>query len=77
MNPRSKKYYETKTDDNGDKKGSANKEGYNEQNDKNVKQSPENPAPTTAQDKPNADDSTATQDDTGGGNDSGKRSDEI
>jgi hypothetical protein len=76
MNPRTKKYYETKNADNGDKKGSVNKEGYNEENPKNMKKSPkENPAPPKLQDKPNADES-ATQDDTGGGNDSGKRSDE-
>jgi hypothetical protein len=77
MNPRSKKYYETKSADDGDKKGSVNKEGYNEQNQKNIKQQPkENPAPSREQDKPNSDSNTATQDDTGGGNDSGKRSDE-
>ena len=78
MNPRSKKYYENKSADNGDKKGSVNKEGYNEQTQKSAKQpSKENPAPSKTQDKPNSDSSRANQDDTGGGNDSGKRSDDL
>ncbi len=76
MNTRSKRYYESRKADNGDKKGSVSEAGYNEQNPKTVKQSPkENPAPSKTQDLPQ-EDSKASQDDTGGGNDSGQRSDD-
>ena len=76
MNTRSKKYYENRKADNGDKKGSVSEAGYNEQNAKPVDQSTKkNPAPSKTQDHPN-EDSRAAQDDTGGGNDSGQRSDD-
>ena len=76
MNTRSKKYYESRKADNGDKKGSVTNAGYNEQNEKTTKQSPKkNPAPPKTQDHPK-EDALASQDDTGGGNDSGKRSDD-
>lgn len=75
MNPRSRKYYENRTNDKGDTKGSVTKAGYNEQNVQQIKEK-ENPAPPKQQDKPSSDNNRANQDDTGGGNDSGKRSDE-
>ena len=76
MNPRSKKYYESRKADNGDKKGSVSIAGYNEQHQKTTMQSPKkNPAPPKTQDQPK-EDTLASQDDTGGGNDSGKRSDD-
>jgi len=66
MNSRSKKYYESRKAEKGDKKGSATNAGYDEQNEKTVKQPKQNPAP------PKKQNSRAAQDDTGGGNDSGK-----
>ncbi len=73
MNPRSKKYYESRKSQQGDKKGSVSEAGYNEQN--TTSQTKKNPAPSKQQDRPN-EDTRASQDDTGGGNDSGKRSDD-
>lgn len=75
MNPRSKKYYESRKAQKGDKKGSATNAGYDEQNEKTVKQPKKNPAPPKEQEQPKSN-SLASQDDTGGGNDSGKRSDD-
>ncbi len=75
MNSRSKKYYESRKAQQGDKKGSATNAGYDEQNEKTVKQPKKNPALSKSQDHPN-EDSRAAQDDTGGGNDSGKRLDD-
>ncbi|MDB5221820.1 MAG: hypothetical protein JWN83_487 [Chitinophagaceae bacterium] len=75
MNPRSKKYYESRKAQKGDKKGSATNAGYDEQNEKTAKQPKKNPAPSRKKDDPK-EASTAEQDDTGGGNDSGKRSDD-
>lgn len=46
MNPRFKKYLERKKSDDGSKKGSANKEGYDEQNQVNINKPKENPAPS-------------------------------
>jgi hypothetical protein len=79
MNSRSKKYYETKNKDNGDKKGSSSEAGYNEQNQKNIKEEKENPAPSKSQDKPSTDNAPATQDDTGDGgmHTTGKRVDDL
>lgn len=71
MNSRSKKYYENRKAQKGDKKGSVNEAGYNEQNSKT--QTKKNPAPSKQQDHP-GEDTPASQDDTGGGNDSGKNS---
>ncbi len=76
MNSRSKKYYESRKADKDHKKGSATNAGYDEQNEKTIKQPKENPAPPKKPGKTLIKESSATQDDTGGGNDSGKRSDE-
>lgn len=75
MNPRSKKYYESRKAQKSDQKGSVSEAGYNEQNEKTVTKTKKNPAPSKTQDQPK-EDTLASQDDTGGGNDSGKRSDE-
>ena len=74
MNSRSRKYYESRKAQKGDKKGSANKAGYDEQNQVTSKQPKKNPAPPKEKDQPRI--TPASQDDTGGGNDSGKRSDD-
>ncbi len=76
MNSRSKKYYENRNADKGDKKGSTSEAGYNEENEKTLKGDKENPGPSKTQDKPGSDNNRANQDDTGGGNDSGKRTDD-
>ncbi|MBA2249891.1 MAG: hypothetical protein H0W12_06825 [Chitinophagaceae bacterium] len=76
MNSRSKKYYESRKAEKGDKKGSATKAGYDEQNEKTIKEPKKNPAPPKTKTKTGPKEAAATQDDTGGGNDSGKRSDE-
>jgi hypothetical protein len=76
MNSRSKKYYEARKAGKGDKKGSATKAGYDEQNEKTIKQPKKNPAPPKNQVNSGSKEVSATQDDTGGGNDSGKRSDD-
>ena len=76
MNPRTKKYYQSRNDQSGSKKGSVNEAGYNEQIHPNQTQSvKENPAPNKTQDDPSAD-TLASQDDTGGENGTGKRSDQ-
>jgi hypothetical protein len=75
MNTRSKKYYESRKAQKGDKKGSATNAGYDEQNEITAKRPKKNPAPSKQQDHP-ALSTPASQDDTGGGNDSGKRSDD-
>ena len=75
MNPRSKKYYENRKAQKGDKKGSATNAGYDEQNEKTIKAPKKNPAPPKTQDQPKVV-ARAKQDDTGGGNKSGKRSDD-
>ena len=46
MTPRSKRYHEKIIADDGSKKGSANKEGYNEENQLNMNKPKENPAPS-------------------------------
>jgi hypothetical protein len=65
MNSRSKKYIDARKAGKGDKKGSATKAGYDKPNEK-----------TKNQVKSGSKEVSATQDDTGGGNDSGKRSDD-
>ncbi len=75
MNSRSKKYYESRKGQKGDKKGSSTKAGYNEDNEKTINQAKENPAPQKTQDRP-MEDARAEQDDTGGPNNSGERSDD-
>ncbi len=75
MKPRSKKYYQRRKEQSGQMKGSVSDAGYNEENETTAQQSPkENPAPQKTQDDP-SEDALATQDDTGGGNNSGKRVD--
>lgn len=75
MKSRSKKYYQRRKEQSGSKKGSVSNAGYNEENEITIKQSPKkNPAPSKSQDDPSAD-ALPTQDDTGGGNNSGKRID--
>ena len=70
MNPRSKKYYENRKAQKGDKKGSVSEAGYNEQQTKT--QIKKNPAPSKQQDHP-GEAARAEQDDTAGGNNSGKK----
>ena len=70
MNPRSKKYYENRKAQKGDKKGSVSEAGYNEQQSRT--QTKKNPAPSKTQDHP-GEDARASQDDTSGGNNSGKK----
>ena len=75
MKSRSKKYYQIRKEQSGSKKGSVTEAGYNEENELTIKQSPKkNPAPSKSQDDP-SEDALATQDDTGGENNSGKRID--
>ncbi|MEO6289999.1 MAG: hypothetical protein ABIO76_08770 [Ginsengibacter sp.] len=75
MKPRSKKYYQRRKEQSGRTKGSVSDAGYNEENETTIQQSPKkNPAPAKSQDDPSVD-TLASQDDTGGGNNSGKRSD--
>ena len=76
MNSRSKKYYEARKADKNVKKGSATEAGYDEQNKKTVKQPKKNPPTPKKQEQSMTKEVSATQDDTGGGNDSGKRSDD-
>ena len=54
MNTRSKKYHEKNKSENGNKKGSANKAGYDEQNEVTSKSPKENPAPSAIDDKKHA-----------------------
>ncbi len=75
MNSRSKKYYESRKAEKGDKKGSSSEAGYNEQNEKTLRAPKENPAPSKTQDDP-SEDTKAEQDDTGGSNNSGERNDD-
>jgi hypothetical protein len=79
MNSRSKKYYATKNNDNGDKKGSSTNAGYNEQNEKTIKAPKENPAPSKSAEAHDDNDAPATQDDTGDGgmHVTGKRVDDL
>ena len=75
MKSRSKKYFDTRKANDGEKKGSSTKAGYNEENTKTIKQPNKNPAPSKNQDQPNKVVS-AEQDDTSGPNNSGERSDD-
>lgn len=76
MQTRSKRYF-TDRKDKGSKKGSATNAGYDEQNEHTIKAPKENPAPSEQEDKTQAQVSknAATQDDTGGGSNTGKRKD--
>ena len=75
MNPRSRKYYENRNAQKGNTKGSATNAGYDEQNEVTTKKPKSNPAAPKEKEQPKMA-SKASQDDTGGGNDSGKRSDD-
>jgi hypothetical protein len=56
MKPRSKKYYQRRKEDSGEKKGSVSEAGYNEENKITLKQSPKkNPAPLKSEEDPLAD----------------------
>ena len=53
MKPRSKKYYQRRKGDSGEKKGSVSEAGYNEENKITSKQAPKkNPAPPKSEDDP-------------------------
>ena len=73
MNSRSKKYYESRKQQKGDKKGSATNAGYDEQNENTIKQPKKNPAPPKEQDHP-MEESIKAQD--AAIKDSGKRKDD-
>lgn len=73
MNSRSKKYHDSRKANQNSKKGSASSAGYDEQNEKTIKAPKENPAVPK---KKAIKTTTAEQDDTGGPNNSGKRSDD-
>lgn len=75
MNSRSKQYFAKRKANNGEKKGSSTKAGYDEQNEKTSRDSKKNPAPPKSQDHPN-EDVSAEQDDTSGPNNSGERLDD-
>ncbi|HEY8689705.1 MAG TPA: hypothetical protein VIM07_10765 [Chitinophagaceae bacterium] len=72
MNTRSKKYYESRKAQSGNTKGSATNAGYDEQNEKTIKEPKKNPASSKTKEQPKVA-AKATQDDTDGGNDSGKK----
>ena len=75
MDARSRKYYQSRKDSSGSKKGSANNGGYNEENPQNSRRPKENPGLSKTQDDPKVD-SLASQDDTGGSHSTGKRIDD-
>ena len=68
-----KKNYKDPKPQSGDKKGSVNEGGYNEE--QKPQSDKKNPAPPKDQGNVSKE-ARASQDDTGGGNDSGKRSDD-
>jgi hypothetical protein len=76
MNSRAKKYIESRKAAKGGKKETPATAGNNKQNKKSIKQPKENPDLPIKRGQPEVQVGSATQDDTGGGNDSGKRSDE-
>jgi hypothetical protein len=51
MDPRSKKYFKENKARHKNKKGSANRAGYDEQNEITIQAPKENPAPTEKEDK--------------------------
>lgn len=75
MNSRSKKYYESRKAQKGDKKGSSSQAGYNEQNEKTFKEPKENPAPPKTQDHP-GEMTVASQDNTAGPDTTSERADD-
>lgn len=53
MKPRSRKYYQNRKEEKGEKKGSVSEAGYNEENKITSRQSPKkNPAPPKSKDDP-------------------------
>ena len=63
MKSRSKKYYQRRKEDSGEKKGSVSEAGYNEENKITAKQSPKkNPAPPKSNEDPLADTLTSQGD---------------
>ncbi|MEO8764161.1 MAG: hypothetical protein ABI416_07735 [Ginsengibacter sp.] len=76
MNSRSRKYHETRKAEKSIPKNTHSKQGIAGSN-KKLPKLPENlPPPTPQPAQPTVQKSAATQDDTGGGNDTGKRSDD-
>ena len=56
MKPRSKKYYQRRKEQSGEKKGSVSESGYNEENEITSRQFPKkNPAPPKSNEDPLAD----------------------
>ena len=56
MKSRSKKYYQKRKEESGEKKGSVSDAGYNEENEETSRQAPKkNPAPQKSQDDPMTD----------------------
>lgn len=76
MNSRAKKYIESRKAVKGAKKETPATKGNNKQIKKSIKQSQENTGLPIKRGQPEAQEASATRDDTGGGNESGKRSDE-
>lgn len=76
MNSRAKKYIESRKAADRSKKETPVAAANNKQNKKSMKQSKENSDVPIKRGQPEVQKSSATQDDTGGGNDSGKRSDD-
>ena len=75
MNSRAKKYIESRRAAKGGKEETPVVAGH-KQSKKSIKQSREKPDLPIKRGQPEVQGGSATQDDTGGGNDSGKRSDE-
>ena len=66
MKPRSKKYYQRRKEESGEKKGSVSEAGYNEENETTSMQSPKkSPAPPKSMEDPLSDTLTS-QGDIGG-----------
>jgi hypothetical protein len=61
----------------GDKKGSVSDAGYNERNEVHPDHTEKIPAPHANQDHPGTSENSGSQDDTGGGNRVGQRSDDL
>jgi len=66
MKSRSKKYYQRRKEESGEKKGSVSESGYNEENEITSRQFPKkNPAPPKSKEDPSAD-TLASQGDSDG-----------
>lgn len=56
MKSRTKKYYQKRQEENGEKKGSVSEAGYNEENEVTSRQAPKkNPAPPKSKEDPTKD----------------------